>query len=190
MTLLEKKVGSYAYPLLQFSPTGQYTLVLSADGRLGIWDGRMARQLREVEALLDQKQAERGALLNAQFGANEEYLFTTATTFSPSGRIDKIEVNSGRIAATWRVPDPEPRVLTLHPTEPMIAIGGSSRAIYLLDTTSGRELARWQAHDAPLSAPAFSPDGKTLVSGGRDGTLKLWDIPSIRKELSALNMGW
>ena len=32
-------------------------------------------------------------------------------------------------------------------------------------------------HDDNVYALAFSPDGKTLASGSRDGTVKLWDVP-------------
>jgi WD40 repeat protein len=31
-----------------------------------------------------------------------------------------------------------------------------------------------------VAALAFSPDGKTLVSGGRDGEARLWHLPSSK----------
>ena len=40
---------------------------------------------------------------------------------------------------------------------------------------SGRVLS---GHQGSVLAVAFSPDGKTLVSGSRDHEIKLWDVAS------------
>ena len=41
-----------------------------------------------------------------------------------------------------------------------------------------------------MTALAFMPDGRVLVSGAADGTLKLWDLPMIRQELAAMGSDW
>jgi WD40 repeat protein len=53
----------------------------------------------------------------------------------------------------------------------------------VLEVSTGRELAQWEAHQVGVTALAFSPDGRTLASGGADGTMKLWNLSSIRCEL-------
>ena len=37
------------------------------------------------------------------------------------------------------------------------------------------------AHSDPVSSVAFSPDGKTIVSGSYDETLKVWDATTPRR---------
>jgi WD40 repeat protein len=46
----------------------------------------------------------------------------------------------------------------------------------LVDTLSHTSYARTLEHDLDVVAVAVAPDGRTLVTGGIDGTLRLWDI--------------
>ena len=62
--------------------------------------------------------------------------------------------------------------------------------IRLWEIPSGRELASWPAHDAAVTALAFSPDGATLASGAWDSTMKLWNLPFLRRELKSLALDW
>jgi WD40 repeat protein len=47
--------------------------------------------------------------------------------------------------------------------------------LILWDASSGKEQKRWYAHSTWVTAVEFSSDGQTLISGGEDGTLLLWD---------------
>jgi len=43
-------------------------------------------------------------------------------------------------------------------------------------------------HQDFLFAVAYSPDGRTLASGGRDGLLKLWHLPTERQVGTVLTL--
>jgi WD40 repeat protein len=42
---------------------------------------------------------------------------------------------------------------------------------------SARELRTFTGHTRGVHSIAFSPDGRLLASGGRDGAIKLWELP-------------
>ncbi|GAC1421672.1 MAG: hypothetical protein NVSMB62_16840 [Acidobacteriaceae bacterium] len=50
---------------------------------------------------------------------------------------------------------------------------------------TGQEQATLQGHENGIRGLAFSPDGKTLVTGSMDMTVRLWDV-ATRKEKMAL----
>src|SRR5262249_14708010 len=53
-----------------------------------------------------------------------------------------------------------------------------SDTVELYDVGTGNKRASLQGHRGEISSIAFSPAGKTLVSGSQDRTVKLWDLAS------------
>jgi WD40 repeat protein len=41
---------------------------------------------------------------------------------------------------------------------------------------NGKKLKTFRAHNSWILSVAFSPDGKTIATGSRDTTAKLWSI--------------
>ena len=68
------------------------------------------------------------------------------------------------------------RVLALASQKRHLALGFSDHSIQVLDLAAGAvPVARLEGHSNSVFALGYSPDEKTLVSGGRDANLKFWN---------------
>jgi WD40 repeat protein len=67
-----------------------------------------------------------------------------------------------------------------------VALGQADGSIRFFDTRTGSMVTGLGTHGATVTAVRFSLNGKVLISGGRDGTLLLWDVGS-HKVFASLN---
>ena len=72
------------------------------------------------------------------------------------------------------------RALALSPGGDLLAVGGDAPGILLVTRADGATVADLSGHEQPVTALAFAPDGRTLLSAGRDGLVYLWDMATHR----------
>jgi WD40 repeat protein len=56
--------------------------------------------------------------------------------------------------------------------------GNEDCFLRIWDTRTGKLVEKWKGHEGLVSCLTLSKDGKLLVSGGGDMTLKYWDVTS------------
>jgi WD40 repeat protein len=71
------------------------------------------------------------------------------------------------------------RCLALCPAK-RLGLAGSGETIFVLDLSEAKRAYRFEKQRAGVSCLAFSPDGRLVLSGDRNGGLLLWDVEAGR----------
>jgi hypothetical protein len=156
------------------SPDGRRLLSGSKDRTMILWDrdtGRVLRRFRQqggwvqsVAISPDGRRAlsggqdtvvrlwdlESGNVIR-EFRGHTEWVFSVA--FSPDGRL-AYSTSGGSLIGVWH--------------------DGNDAAIRVWDVETGREVRRLEGHRGIVWSVAVSPDGRRILSGGRDGAPISW----------------
>lgn len=108
--------------------------------------------------------------------------------FSPDGRYlvsgsydDSVRIWRLRDGSSWELFDNALGYFAVcfSPDGEYIAAANSDKTLRLWRTRTGKLADRWLAHTESASTVAFTLDGKGLVSGSNDLSIKYWDVSSI-----------
>ncbi len=148
---------------IAFSPDGQFLATGDQNGQVNVWD--VQRQQ-----------------LVAQFTGDTSAVYTVK--FSPDGKVLAGAGYTGEIGL-WKVENWE-RLGTLSVSATVSAIDFSPDSTTLASTgyesvnlwtvSNGERIASLTGHIGWANAVAFSSDGETLISGGNDEMLRLWNV--------------
>ena len=80
--------------------------------------------------------------------------------------------HSGDVWAAAFSPDPGGR---------SVASTGEDSTVKLWDSHTGTLVRSFRGHTGLVTSIAFSPEGRLLLSGSRDKTVKVWDLTHLGK---------
>jgi WD40 repeat protein len=63
------------------------------------------------------------------------------------------------------------------------------RLIKFIDLATGREHEHSAGHTSDITSLTYSPDGRFLVSGAKDGTIRLWDAQTGKEQVALIAIG-
>jgi hypothetical protein len=76
------------------------------------------------------------------------------------------------------------RRLAISPDKKMVATAEAGKGILLWEVATGKQRGCLEGHAGPVSALAFSADGRFLVSGGDDTTGLVWELAAAEDRVS------
>lgn len=94
---------------------------------------------------------------------------------SGDGRILVTDLNSFEKLKTLQLNNEKVRNIAVHPNEDSVAVATSNGHVHIFSLPLMQETHNWFAHDLAANCVCWSPDGKYLLTGGRDAHLKAWD---------------
>jgi WD40 repeat protein len=130
---------------------------------------------------------------------NRSLVAIDAVTDSKSLQAAVFEVAGGTERSRFSAPIQNAQHLRFALSSKSVALASydDSNTVVLCDLDSGqtRQIAAGHKSDrgAGVGALTFTPDGKSLVTGGRDGSLKIWDVAAakeVRTITNAYSRNW
>jgi WD40 repeat protein/serine/threonine protein kinase len=156
--------GGSAIWSLVASPDGDHLASAANDGSVSVWDGETLEKVRDLEGHSAQT-------TGVDFTRDGETVISIG--FDQLMRFSPVDGGETRVVP---LPQDGPQTISVHPTEDLVAVGGSWEAIDVMDF-DGNVQVSMAPHSQGVWDTVIAADGLSIVATSRDtGEVQLWDL--------------
>jgi WD40 repeat protein len=171
----------YTVEAIAMNASGSLMVTGASDSSITIWDTKTATPLTHLN------KEGWNPVTKLVFLTNDEVMAIFASTLTRTWTVSTHQQKAAKEIEAWDLPS-----MTFSPNGQRFARGGSTYAgaplsgvpfigdvdssIYIQDTATFGTIATLSGHQDSVTCLAFSEDGQILVSGSRDGTVRIWRI--------------
>jgi eukaryotic-like serine/threonine-protein kinase len=169
-------LGTHERPIrgVVFSRDGKHLASASNDGVVKLWDATRLDKKQDARHTL--RALVRGHCLNVAFSPDARCLATGG-----EGNTVKLwDVQTGKELQTLSGHSGDVYTVAFSPAPGRwIASAGEDSTVKVWDSTTGDLRLNLRGHTGLVSTVAFTPDGRNLISGSHDHTVKVWDVMQL-----------
>jgi WD40 repeat protein len=164
----EARPGRAEFTSIAASPDGRWLAAGAKDSFVRVWDVETGQEARALATLS-------GVVTSVAFSPDSRSIAAGAISDCAANIVIAAwEVSTGlRRPAPSGVPA-DVYAVTYHPDGTMLASGGVDGVLYIGNVGGGSDFAL-SGHSDAITAIAFSPDGRRVVSGSKDHNITVWD---------------
>jgi len=144
----------------------------------------VSQSLRAMRAIAWKARLQAGAITSLSFSADDRWLVASSADRS----VAVIDAARGTIVSRYSAPA-NPTCASFSRSGEVIVIGMSDGGTVLVDAETGVEVRRLEGQTNTVVSCAFSPDGGTVLTASRDGSVSLWNVASGTRSVLAENEG-
>ncbi len=146
--------------LINMGMTGAQSLVFSPDGRTLLTGGHGGKRVWDVAT---------GQAIRTKKASGQG-------RFDPMSMLEGMDLN---VMGTGVAFSPDGR----------LAARGHGEVVKVWDVATGQDRGELTGHSSAVKAVAFTPDGRSLVSGGGDGAVRIWGMQDGKEKASLVAIG-
>jgi len=171
---------------LALSDNGRTLYSAGADGSVFVWDLSGERRLgRPFDAGRASNSYPRYAMspdgeLLAHGEADGDVTIVDARTLVVRRSFPVTTVGKMPIDTDLGVPNREVSGMRFLPRSHLLVVGGAGGFLAIVDADSGRIRTRLRGHKDFPYTPGISDDGRLMITGSWDGTVRFWSLPDGR----------